>query len=249
MQELHELDDPGNIADYSELSPEEIRNKLIWNWFRFFRQNPNFKEYCEVRRAPNVKRRVALETDFRKIAELYEDWGDIHILPAMYEDSEDWENWLSKKNHLFPPTAIKRYDNLDCGVNRGNFLASIPTGYSKKQLCTLFDQFLDAHPEVIGQHSKYGFNVPRNKSWLETLVRLEQADVVNDLIKESELKLSHAKIVHLASITPLLQKLGFVWRASTDEKSKERTVMNYAKFYCKSVQVTVWGIFPAKLKT
>lgn len=250
MQEVHELDDPENITDYSELSNDEIRNKLIWHWFNIFRQNPDFEEYCEARRRGDTVTCRVFEQKFSRIADLYTDWGDIHDLPSMHDDkSEIWKNWLDEKHNLFPPTAIELIKVPVDNVGNRNFLAAIPSGYSKKQLCELFEQFLDTHPEVLGQLPKYDFNIPKNKSWLETLQRLEKADVVYDLFSDSDLKLSHAKIVQQIYITPLLQKLGFRWSTPSGAESNERTVINLGKFYRASIDATIHGIFPAKGKT
>lgn len=260
MQAATDFDDYEFITDYSELSSEEIREKLVWHWLTLFRRNPDFELFCEAQRKQDFAACTELEGKFERVAELYDDWGDIHMLPTMHEGSDEWRSWYAGKRHLFFPAPIELLVTPVKDIGTESILAAIPTGIRKNQLLDLFDQFVDANPEILGSGPKYPIRVVKGESPRETLLRLEKADLVNDLLAGDNLfKYSHAEIAALVLKVPALQKSGFHWYPNQGQKdriengsfelsevnSQKRTVVNLGKFYTACVASTVRGIFPA----
>lgn len=260
MQAETDFDDSENITNYSELSSDEIREKLIWHWLNLFRQNPDFELYCEAQRKKDVEVCVELERKCERIAELYEDWGDIHILSSMHEGSDDWKNWFAGKQCLFFPASIQLLKTPVQTIGAGNILAAIPSGVSKSQLQDLFEKFVANHSEILGSGPKYPIRVVKAESPRETLLRLEKAELVTDLLSgDDEFKYSHAEIAALVLKVPALQKSGFHWYPSQEQEariengsfklnevnSQKGTVVNLGKFHAACVDSTIQGIFPA----
>ncbi|WP_157692242.1 hypothetical protein [Burkholderia pseudomallei] len=96
-------DKQDELIDYSTLSEAEIYERLLHRWLSFFQQNAYFKAYCRAKRSGDADAREChdLEARYPRIAELYEDWGDIHALPTILEKSDAWNEWLASKRHLF----------------------------------------------------------------------------------------------------------------------------------------------------
>ncbi|MBN3804954.1 hypothetical protein GXB81_18130 [Paraburkholderia sp. Ac-20336] len=96
-------DDWHDAIDYSTLSNAEIYDRLLHRWFSFFRQNEVFESYCASKRAGDAGATECVEREAKHpcIAELYEDWGDIHALPTIAENSDAWHEWLASKRRLF----------------------------------------------------------------------------------------------------------------------------------------------------
>lgn len=264
MQDDRNTDDFEKIDDYSELSSDEIRDKMVWCWFRLFRLNPDFSLYCEAKRNNDSVTCFDLEKKFGRIAKLYEDWGDIHILPSMYDDRLTvWKNWFSTKQHLFAPT-IDLVESPAYSVGGGRILASIPRGVTKKEFKGMLEKFFDANADIFDEELTYSIRSIKGETQRETLLRLERAELVNDLIGgEDDFKYTHSEIAELVLKSPVLRESGFNWYPTSNQTSRienkslqlsemndyKRTIVNLNNFYKACIESTVHGIFPATMKS
>ena len=66
-------------------------------WLFFFLLNEDYERYCLAIRKKDSKTAISLEKQFPKIAELYEDWGDIHQMLL--------RDWWPTHEHLFITNA------------------------------------------------------------------------------------------------------------------------------------------------
>ena len=75
----------------------------VWLWFRCLRLNMPYKKYCDLRRDGDASREQAeLEKQYPKIADVFEDFGDIHAFKVLGGTNYDnWLDWLDKHRHLF----------------------------------------------------------------------------------------------------------------------------------------------------
>ncbi|MCY0910311.1 hypothetical protein [Massilia antarctica] len=263
MNDVCDADDFEEMLDYSKLSDEEVHGKLIWFWFRFFRLNENFEQYCEARRIGDELTRSRLETQFQRIEDLYKDWGDIHILPEMYgDDLIEWKEWLATKNRLFFTPKIRIISSHTDGAEAGTVMVSIPIGVTRSQLSKLFDELIEKNPEILGTGPKYLPAQINGQRQGEILTRLEKAELVSDLISgEEEFKYSHAEIAELVLKVPSLREFGFKWYPTADQAARiekgtfqksevndyKRTIVNLDKFFKNTVEGTIHGTFPASL--
>ncbi|GAB3543423.1 hypothetical protein GCM10027343_16800 [Noviherbaspirillum agri] len=263
---MYDQDDDCHAIDYSKLSASEIRDKLIWWWFYFLRQNEIFETYCEAKRAGNTVVCTGLEGDFPRIADLYKDWGDIHILPSMHdEESSEWRSWLAKHRHLFGAEKIELLTPQVTETGSKGFQITIPKGLGRDQLKNLFDEFLDDHPELLAAGPKYSIKAISGKNPKELLQRLDNADLVYDLISgEDEFKYTLAEFAALVLKVPSLQQ-EFKWYprgkqqdfidkgisilSEPDIRTYSRTVKNLKDFYEACIKNTIHGEFPATLKS
>jgi len=101
---------------YSRLTDDEIHEKLIFEWLRFFRKNEKFKSYCNAKRSGNIEICERMESNNSKISALYEDWADIHVLPSVDQDSPAWKDWINEKGYLFGFNRVKLVDSPERGV-------------------------------------------------------------------------------------------------------------------------------------
>lgn len=250
-------------VDYSKQSAAKNRDKLIWWWLYFFLQNDEFKRYCDANRNGDAAACAELESEFHRIAELYNDWGDIHILPSMmYEKSVQWQSWLTEKRHLFCADEIELLTPGAAQASSRGVQVLIPVGQRKDQLMNLFEEFLDTHPELLGAGPKYPIKEIRGNQPHTTLQRLENANLVYDLIVSGDEYDSYCKIVKLILTMPELQ-LEFKWFPTPADlieienfsQSKSATMINYSRtlrnleeFYESCIASTIRGEFPAKTK-
>ena len=63
---------------HPEFSIDDTASDWLWWWYRYFKENGDYKAYCEARRDGDSEICSDLEGRFDRIAELYKDWGDIH---------------------------------------------------------------------------------------------------------------------------------------------------------------------------
>jgi len=80
-----------------------VDEEWIWIWFRCLRLNKPYKQYCEIRRDSSTsKEQTKLQKQYPKIAEVYEDFGDIHAFKVLGANNYDnWLAWLDTHRHLF----------------------------------------------------------------------------------------------------------------------------------------------------
>ncbi|HZW13296.1 MAG TPA: hypothetical protein VFF81_08920 [Noviherbaspirillum sp.] len=264
---MHDQDDDYQALDYSKLSDAEIHDKLIWWWFYLLRQNDIFKTYCEAKRDGKTAVCKELEDKFKRIGELNNDWGDIHILPSMHdEESPEWRGWLAKNRHLFTVNAEKIELLTPHAAEAGSkkFQVTIPKGLGRDQLKNLFDEFLDDHPELLGAGPKYQIKATSGKNLTKILQRLDNAELVYDLVSsEDEFKYTLAEFAALVLKVPSLQQ-EFRWYprgkqqdfidkgisilSEPDIRTYSRTVKNLKDFYEACIKNTIHGEFPAMLK-
>lgn len=78
-----------------------MTDEWIWYWFRCFKLNNDYKRYCEAKRNKDSKALALLERKFKRISELYADWGDIHAFSERAANRKHWKAWLEEHRHLF----------------------------------------------------------------------------------------------------------------------------------------------------
>lgn len=79
-----------------------MSEEWIWLWFRCLRLNKPYQQYCELRCDGSSSEQAELEKQYPKIAEVYEDFGDIHTFKVLGANNYDnWLTWLDKHRHLF----------------------------------------------------------------------------------------------------------------------------------------------------
>ena len=265
------LDDALNdLPDYSDLSEYEIRKEYVWRWFHCLRQNGDYEKYCLAKRNKNESACIELESEFELIADLFEDWEDIHILPSMQDkDSENWKKWLARKHHLFFPASIELFNKKIPTNDMTNIAVSVPMGFTKKSLKIMFDKFLDDHQEIQGQWPKYNILELKGKTLVGTLLRMDVAEIAVDLVVEDdqakeymEDSCTYTATEFAASImkSPFLRKAIMGWHPNSDEqremvkvgivpatevKNQARTINNLKKFRNECIKGTVKGIFPS----
>jgi len=100
-----------------------MTEEWLWLWFSFFKLNEDYKSYCEAQRNGDNDVSEELEQRYPKIAELYEDWGDIHNFDPRNgtNKSIEYQTWLEERRTLFfsaeldePEILTGDPDHSDC---------------------------------------------------------------------------------------------------------------------------------------
>lgn len=84
-----------------------MTEEWLWLWFSYFKLNKHYQKYCEAQRKGNAAAVKRLEKRSPNIVELYADWGDIHSFDPRKTDKKYYEEWLSKRKHLFFATNLE----------------------------------------------------------------------------------------------------------------------------------------------
>ncbi|AMP70781.1 hypothetical protein PP715_13995 [Ralstonia solanacearum] len=257
-------DDSDNKFDLAALPDEAIHTLLIVEWLKCFWLNPDFEAYCEAKRTGDARTCAALEATHTRIAELYEDWGDIHALPSVH-DNETVLNWYGAKQHLFTLPEATVADPLDwLAESDGTTLVAIPNGLRKEQLLQVLADFVSNHPELLGDGPKYEVTPIRGERPVDTLKRLHRAYPVYLMLTVGKLgavKSAPAKAAKSILRTQVANRLfGFNWFVHGDVNKKlleqdklpadevkgyTRTIYDLDKFYQASIDGTIRGVFPA----
>ncbi|MHA6847042.1 hypothetical protein [Ralstonia syzygii] len=266
LRAAQESDDSDDQFDFATLPDGAIHMLLIIEWLKCLHLHPDFEAYCNAKRTGDADTCATLEQEHPRIAELYEDWGDIHALPSVH-DSETVLEWYGPRQHLFAPPEATVVDPIEWLTARSNTtLVAVPNGLTREQLLEVLDDFVSEHPEMLGNGPKYQVMSIKGERPAATLKRLYQARPVflalsglfagkRDLIKGLPAKVA---TTILKSEGPN-RRLGFNWFVhgevnkrllehdnlpSEELKGYAKTIDNLDKFYRACVDSTIRGIFP-----
>ncbi|MGN7100322.1 hypothetical protein ACTHR6_01850 [Ralstonia holmesii] len=260
-------DDSDSKFDLSTLPDEVIHMLLVTEWLKCFRTNPDFKAYCEAKRTADAGTCAALEATHARIAELYEDWGDIHVLSSLQEEGV-FMDWFAEKQHLFTLPKATVADPIEwLAEPEGTTLVVIPNGLRKEQLLQVLTDFVSNHPELLGDGPKYEITPVKGERQVDTLKRLHRARTVYLALAIG--KLGAVKNASAQAAKSILRTEGanrvlrFNWfvhgevnkklleqdKLPADElKDYTRTIGNLDKFYRACIDSTIRGVFPATTK-
>lgn len=261
---VQEFDGSDDQFDFATLPDGAIHTLMIIEWLKCLHLHPDFEAYCDAKRSGDADACAALEQEHPRIAELYEDWGDIHALHSV-DDTETVLEWYGSRQHLFAPPEATVVDPIEWLAEPSNTtLVAIPNGLPREQLLQVFDDFVSNHPEILGNGPKYQVMPIKGERMADTLKRLYRARTVHLALTIA--KLGAVKSAPAKATKSILRneganrRLGFNWfvRGAVNKKLLEqdklpaddlkdytRTINNLDKFYRASVDGTIRGIFPA----
>ena len=78
-----------------------MNDEWVWLWFRCLKLNKPYERYCAMRRTKIQKERTALERQYPQIAEVYEDFGDVHSFNERSKNRKYWKEWYAERKGLF----------------------------------------------------------------------------------------------------------------------------------------------------
>ncbi|KVW05810.1 hypothetical protein WK91_34540 [Burkholderia cepacia] len=243
---------------------------IIREWLKCFQQNTDFKAYCEAKRNGKAGTCAALEQAHDRIAELYEDWGDIHILPSM-DESSNWWQWFEPRQHLFLLPDVQIADPIEwLAESDGTTLVAIPNGLTKDQLLHVLTEFVSSHPDILGHGPKYEIQRVRGESLSDTLKRIHRARSVYLMQTLQQLDPSTRRSFSSRAAGSVVKRveanrvLGFDWfmngevnqrlfeqgkLPSEELKNYTKTIDNLRNSYQGCIDNTIRGIFPIKKST
>ncbi|AYY98416.1 hypothetical protein EGY19_13815 [Burkholderia multivorans] len=252
--------------DLATLPEPAIHTLVIREWLKCFQQNADFKAYCDAKRDGDAATCAALELAHARIAELYEDWGDIHILPSMNESS-DWWDWFEPRQHLFCLPDVEIIDPIErLAEPDGTTLVAIPNGLRKEQLLQVLMEFVASHPDILGDGPKYQIQRVKGESLGDTLKRIHRARTVYLMQIVQNVDPSTIKSFSSRAASSVVRSreanryLGFGWfingqvnqklfedgkLPSEELKNYTKTIDNLRKSYQACIDNTMLGIFPA----
>ncbi len=249
---------------YSKLPSDMITEDCIRHWFNYFRLNTVYEKYCYAKRAKkNIDIAVCktIEGEFPKIAELYDDWGDIHTFPiAESVQSAGWKKWFECRRDLFIVSPIELLSLPIDEMEPGSTAITIPVGISKQLMQSMFDDFLERNPVVIGDRPKYKLNLIPFKTLVNTSISLDDIDMISaDFSRDGSRKASHAEIAATIISMKEVSDISFQWYPTKEQKQalsqgksiltsvaiQARTIKNLEKIYFNSIDGTINGIFPS----
>lgn len=236
----------------------------LWWWYRYFKENGDYKAYCEARRDGDSETCSDLEGRFDRIAELYEDWGDIHSDKRLYKNESSWREWLYERRHLFltevPPirTLVTLSD-----VPSGAIAIQIPNTVSKDELLQFLAEFADAEYAMLRSTSrpKYQLYAPEGRIDQSTFQTVKKAFYVHAAAQQHVwFPGTYAGTALEVMALELKSQLGFGWELEPDQEERLRNgtlsmleldafkkqVARYKAQFDSYVGNTIHGVFPKK---
>jgi len=252
---------------------DALLTELLHHWVGFLDLNEDYEDYCIARRKKDAVAIKDIETRYPAgvhvgIAQLFNDWGDIHA------DGWSFAAWLAPRRHLFfKPEQVITYATDDAIRSSDAVLISLPKGVNDKQkLWTLFSQFCTKH--YLPDHGDY---VPpyrvNGKMSVSLLKKLEMATMVDEFFlyndqeqeKKRDREYSHAQVVKSIMFNPLLRyrygvekvwqdhasalannaKNGDIKLTANELSSKKPHIVELEKLFNDCVKQVIYGIFPA----
>lgn len=245
-------------------SINDTASDWLWWWYRYFKENADYKAYCEARRDDDWDACAALERRFERIAELYEDWGDIHHGKRLYKNESSWREWLYERRHLFftEVPSIKTLNNL-AEVERNSIAIQIPATVSKDELLELFATFVDFEQTTlrVASNPKYQLYAPEGRIDQSTFQSVKKAFYVNAAAQQHVwFPNTNAGTGLEIMALELKTQLGFSWELDSDQEDRlrngtlsmleldslKRQVARYKAQFDAYVENTIHGVFPKK---
>jgi len=114
------------------------------HWLGFFRFNRDYRAYCKAKNEGDTEICARLEASFSKIAELYEDWGDIYQTDVV-RDRKAYMEWIKGKEYRFYEyrTVRRVEDPKNHRQRRGHVLLSVPLGNALSDVVVEVEKALD----------------------------------------------------------------------------------------------------------
>jgi len=137
------------------------KQSLRW-WVGYFKCSRPYHAYCQAKRAGNEEQCKLLEEKFERIAELYADWGDIHV-GDLIRDEKAWEGWLKARRALFMQSRlVMQVFEPEKYVGRpGHVLLDVPLTEKPSQVIATLKQYVEwyyrarkAAREQLGERAK-----------------------------------------------------------------------------------------------
>lgn len=82
-----------------------MNEEWVWLWFRCLKLNKPYKEYCELILNTDFETCKKLEEQYIRIAEIYDDFGDIYAFNEREQNRKHWFEWLKDHQSLFTTTT------------------------------------------------------------------------------------------------------------------------------------------------
>lgn len=245
-------------------SINDTASDWLWWWYRYFRENVDYKAYCEARRDGDGEICSELEGRFERIAELYEDWGDIHGGRPMHKNESAWRKWLYARRHLFltevPP--IRTLVTL-AELPRTGVAIQIPASVSKDELLQLLTEYVEqSYADLFDvPKPKYQLYAPEGRIDQSTFHSVKKALYVHTAAQHHiEHPSTNAGTALEIMALELKTQLGFNWELDPDQEERlrsrtlsmmelesvKRQVARYKAQYEAYVANTIHGVFPKK---
>jgi hypothetical protein len=236
----------------------------LWWWYRYFKENADYKAYCDARRDDDTTTCSILEGVFDRIAELYEDWGDIHHGKRLYKNESSWREWLYERRHLFfaeVPT-VKALSNL-ADLEHGAIAIQIPATVSKDELRQALTEFVerDYAGLRVAPKPKYELYAPGGRIDQSTFQSVRKSYLVQRVaLHHVEHPTTYAGTALEVMALELKNELGFNWELEPDQEERLRNgtlsmleldsfkkqVARYKAQFDAYVANTIHGVFPKK---
>lgn len=257
-----------SASEVEQTTPDFTINNIasdwLWWWYRYFKENADYKAYCEARRDDNTAICSVLESRFERIAELYEDWGDIHHGKQLYKNESPWREWLFDRRHLFfvHEPAVKMLPE-PVSVEHGACAIQIPTAVSKSDLLRAVTEFIEQNYADlrVTPKPKYELYAPAGRIDQSTFQTVKKAWIVR------RVALNHVRFPHTNAGTALevmtlelKSQLGFGWELEPDQEERlqngtlsmleldafKKQIARYKAQFDAYVANTIHGVFPKK---
>jgi|GEM_PF-2055212 len=111
-------------------------------WYQCLTQNIDYGIYSSARRECNAKRCAELEARFERIADIYNDFGELDGWPDDGMQCPEWKPWFEPRRHLFMshPSEVETPDQY---VQRqGHLLIDLPLQQNEAATAETVRQFL-----------------------------------------------------------------------------------------------------------
>lgn len=117
----------------------------LLRWLAFFKANADYAAYCDARASEDRATCSRLESQFERIAELFDDWGDIRGVPTSTTTTEGFIAWLAPRRHLFEDdTRVQWIEDPSTYVHSaGRMLLDIPLTDRKSETLLAVEKYLD----------------------------------------------------------------------------------------------------------
>jgi hypothetical protein len=121
-----------------------VIEKWVSGWLYCLQHNVDYKAYCDAKTTQDDTLCKELEGKFPKIAELYDDWGQIHGMdPSSL--SADFNPWYGPRRHLFSNQSEVKWipEPSSYTVQEGHLLLDVPLDAIKAETMDKLKRFID----------------------------------------------------------------------------------------------------------
>lgn len=132
-------------------------------WYQCLSQNMDYSAYCNAKTAGDTAQCKSFEAQFERIADIYQDFGELDGWSEDGMQSKQWKEWFEPRRHLFMASATVITDPSAHVPRAGHLLLDVPlqndANSTAKLVSRLMADYYAQHSVTVPTPPKYSLHL------------------------------------------------------------------------------------------